>query len=290
MNSPSPISLFARKGNATPTPVPEDRFGFTGNSLNETKPPAEDAPSTVVTFEPNKSTDAAEPENQTEAGSMLDIQLTPRQNDSAPPVQEADPAVDESPSASASVSALALPDNKALVVIDASDIPDTQNLASKLRLGFAGKWRAAILLSTILAAILAGTYFYVAARAPEPTPDATIIPTKPALLEIPAKFVAPTVPVPEMPKASVQKPPGLYSIQLGSLVSYRDAERELKTIRQRYGNLLSGLELRVVSGAVTGKGRVWRIRAAGLSSVESAERACRRLGAQINSCLVLGPR
>ena len=161
MNSPSPVSLFARKGNATPTSVPEDSFGFTGNLPNETKPPSEDAADTIVTFEPNKSTDSAETGSQPEAGSMLGIHLTPRQDGSTPPAQETD-AVEKSPSISASISAIPLPDNKALVVIDASDAPETQDLAGKLRLGFAGKWRAAILLTTIRAAILTGSYFYVA--------------------------------------------------------------------------------------------------------------------------------
>jgi cell division septation protein DedD len=137
---------------------------------------------------------------------------------------------------------------------------------------------------------LSGRTLRIPDSTPVATPVATIIPAKPALLEIPAKLVPPTVPVPEKPKAPVRKPPGLYSVQLGSLASYRDAERELKTLKQRHGDILSGLNLRVVSGTVTGKGRVWRIRATGLSSLKSAERTCRSLGAKINSCLVLRPR
>lgn len=294
MTPPSPTPLFARKGNATPTPVPEDTAGFTGPISDGIDPPTGDGTGdetgTVVSFETNKPTGNGEQAGQAEAGSMLAIPLTPRQTPVTPP-RETD-ADDDSVSvvAPASVSTIPLPDNKALVVIEDSDAADTPNLTTPKRQGFAGKPFAAVLFLTLIAVILATIYLNRSVIHSDSTQAGAIIPTAPAILTSPTAPIPPTTAQSKKKIAPPRKPVGLYSIQLGSLTSHANAQRELRTLKQRHGKILSGLDLRVVSGAVAGKGSVWRIRAVGLPSVESAERACRRLGSEIKSCLVLRPR
>lgn len=291
MSSPSPNSLFARKGRATPTPVPEDSIGFISgqsNDFDDSRSPMDDASSTVVSFRPTAPVGDSVPGGRPEAASMLGIRLTSRENLSRPPAELE--AGEENPPASAHVAILPLPDNTSMVVVDAPEAANER--------GWDGKWQLIVATLSVLVAILAGSFIYDAreSQVPQsiitktiPTPHPMPIPPE-ALVTPDQPMVPSEIPVAEKEVAATPKIIGPYSVQLGSLPSSKDAARELKTLKQRFGGKLSGLDLRVVAGSVSGKGRVWRIRAVGLPSAEAASRLCRNLGVNKTACLALKRR
>lgn len=157
MNSPSSTSLFARKGQAAPTPVPEDVLGpgFAGRLSGQTDLPVEESASTIVAFNPATSSVGDAAGNAAEAGSMLGIPLAPRRPAATPSLKPKPlPVTDEpTPPGFASVAVMPLADRKAMTVIDGS-----RRRGPRAR---AGRRRRLNLLLAAMAAILAGVILYV---------------------------------------------------------------------------------------------------------------------------------
>lgn len=313
MTSNSRKPIFARKGKATPTPIPEDGIGSIERLYNKTSPRVEETKTTIIRDEPAAPPGDDKPVAQTEAASMLGIPLEPREIPASPP-DDSD-SDEQKPTEFALVSTLPLPDNRSMVVVEGSQKRSILGQALKL-------WPIMLIL-TIVAAILGGAYFSkfivgngahesnstvsVPIQKPAPIamdapPDQLIenatskteeSPKADAVIDVPSE-VATKKPVP-VPKQRVAPAPasklvGTHSIQLGSLPTSRDAQRHLRTLKRRHGDILYGLKLSVVPGSIEGKGRVWRVRVIGLPSAAAAKRICQRLKAQKTSCLVLRRR
>jgi cell division septation protein DedD len=209
-------------------------------------------------FEPVTPPEGVASESLPEAASMLGIRLSSRESASHA-LKNTYPEEKDRPT-SAPVAVLPLPDKKSMVVIDNPDAREEP--------GRSGKSRRIIAALAILAAVLAGAYYFVA----KDTQFTRSIITKSVTISLPptdvsAKASSPVIPVvpetlvttdepmvksPKKPVATTPKPTGRYSVQLGSLPNSRDAQRELKSLRQRHGGILSSLDLRVVPGTVPG--------------------------------------
>jgi len=126
-----------------------------------------------------------------------------------------------------------------------------------------------------------------AAEAPKPeapTPE----PPKPEPPKPVAEKPEPAKPAPAKENALASLPPeGAYRIQLGAVRDRETAQSEWRRLRQRYPDILGGLQLYIQQVTIAGKGEFHRIQAGPLPEKIVAELACDQLNARKAPCFVV---
>jgi len=90
------------------------------------------------------------------------------------------------------------------------------------------------------------------------------------------------------PPAAPAEPTEIFRIQLAALSDEAAASRAWERFRQRYGDLLEGLEP-VVQPARTASGTLYRVQAGKFASREEARARCARIRKAGGDCFVVGP-
>jgi len=130
-----------------------------------------------------------------------------------------------------------------------------------------------------------------------PAPVAVLPPPVPeAAVKSVAKPVAKPVPGPRSTEIAARTPPPAvsapiviqpYVVQLASLKSKPAALREWSRLKKRYTSLFSALEPSVQKASIAKRGTFYRLRADGFATRRQANKACQKIKAAGQGCLVV---
>jgi cell division septation protein DedD len=131
------------------------------------------------------------------------------------------------------------------------------------------------------------------APAPVPPPTALQVPTAPR-----PQQAAPAAPTPAAPAARPATPApapqiaaapaaGGIRIQLASVRSQADAQREWERLRRQHGDVLGNLTASFPTVDLGDRGMFWRIQAGGFANADAAQAACAALRARGAGCNVV---
>ena len=110
--------------------------------------------------------------------------------------------------------------------------------------------------------------------------------TAPAPLEsLPGVQTPPPVKA-EAPQSKAEVKPSKVKVQLASLGSKALAEKEVRTLKRKYGALLKGKSLVVNPAQVAGKGTVYRVHATGFSSADQGKTFCKKFADKGGKCFI----
>lgn len=121
------------------------------------------------------------------------------------------------------------------------------------------------------------------ATAPRPQQQAAPVPAAPAA-QAPATRPATPAPAPQVAAAPAA---GGIRIQLASVRSQADAQREWERLRRQHGDVLGNLTASFPTVDLGDRGMFWRIQAGGFANADAAQAACAALRARGAGCNVV---